>query len=156
MSAPEILRELHYRPNVAPQLLRDVLGVELPRYDGVRTEALDGGATRGDPPLVIVLSQVRTPVHAIVVDALDSCESKARLRWPEWTETVRARLGVETHAMIVTVDDVVERWAKQPVHLDDGRVFQPHVIGPSAIPSDGHATPVLVLMALASKITPRA
>ncbi|MBI2389237.1 MAG: hypothetical protein HYV09_06440 [Deltaproteobacteria bacterium] len=156
MSAPEILRELHYRPRVAPELLREVLGVELPRYDGVRAEALHGGPTGAAAPLVIVLSQVRTPVHAIVVDALDTCDSPARLRWPQWIETVRARLGVATHAMVVTVDDVVERWAKQPVHLDDGRVFQPHVIGPSAIPSDGRATPVLVLMTLASKITPRA
>jgi len=154
MPALDILRELRFRPRVAAELLRDVLHVTLPRYDGVRAEALDGSAPTDDGPLVVVLTSGRTPLAAILVDALDACDSPARVRWPRWADAVTARLSVEVHSMVVTIDEVVERWALQPVHLDHERVFQPHVVGPSAIPTDGQATPLLILMTLASKITP--
>jgi hypothetical protein len=152
----EILRELRYRPRVAPELLRDLLKVKLPQFDGVRVEALDGGRATDEAPLVVVLSFDRTPVHAIVVDAPDSCDSPARLLWPRWSAVVGERLSLPTAVMIVTVDEVVERWAGQPVHLPDGRSFHPFVVGPSSIPSDGQNTPNLVLMQLAARITGRA
>jgi hypothetical protein len=152
----EILRELRYRPRVAPELMRDLLKLSLPAFDGVRVEAIDGQRAGDDAPLVIVLSFERNPVHAIVVDAPDGPDSSARVLWPRWAAVVRDRLSLETSVLIVTVDEVVERWAQQPVHLPDGRTFQPHVVGPSCIPRDGQNTPNLVLMQLAARITGRA
>lgn len=152
----EILREFRFRPRVAPELLRDLLKVSLPPFDGVRVESLDGGRAGDEAPLVVVLSFERTHVAAIVVDAPDGCDSPARLLWPRWSSLVEERLSVRTLVMVVTVDDVVERWAQQPVHLPDGRSFEPCVVGPSSIPSDGQNTPNLVLMQLAARITGRA
>lgn len=152
----EILREFRYRPRVAPELLRDLLAQTLPAFDGVRVETLDGGKAGDDSPLVIVLSFARSPVYAIVVDAPDVPDSSARVLWPRWAAVVRDRLSLPTAVLIVTVDEVVERWAKQPVHLPDGRTFQPLVVGPSTIPRDGQNTPNLVLMQLAARITGRA
>lgn len=156
MPAPEILRELRFRPRIVAELLSEALGVRLPRYDGVDAQALDGGEAGDDPPLVVVLTHARVPQCAIVVDALVTCESPQRLMWPQWADEVAARIQVAVHSLIVTSDDVVETWAKQPVHLDDERIFQPHVIGPSAIPADGSRTPALVLMTIARRILPRA
>lgn len=156
MAANEIFRELRFRPRVVPELLVDVAGVKLPKYDSVTAESFDGGAPDDRSPLVVVTRHSLAPSAAIVVDALDTCESPSRLMWPQWADQIAARLGVATHSLIVTSDDVVENWARQPVHLEDGRVFQPHVIGPSAIPTDGSRTPALVLMTIARRILPRA
>lgn len=152
----EILRELRYRPRVAPELMRDLLQIMLPAFDGVRVEAIDGDRATDEAPLVVVLSFERTPVHAIVVDAPDGPDSSARLLWPRWAAVVRDRLSLTTSVLIVTVDEIVERWAKQPVHLPDGHTFEPHVVGPSSIPRDGQNTPNLVLMQLAARIRGRA
>lgn len=155
-SVLEILRELRYRPRVAPELMRDLLNLTLPRFDGVRVESLDGGRPGDAAPLVIVLSFERNPTYAIIVDAPDGPDSAARVLWPRWAAVVHDRLSLTTAVLIVTVDEVVERWAKQPVHLPDGRTFHPHVVGPSSIPRDGQNTPNLVLMQLAARITGRA
>lgn len=155
-SVLEILREFRYRPRVAPELMRDLLKVTVPSFDGVRVESLEGERADAAAPLVVVLSFQRTPVFAIVVDAPDGPDSAARLLWPRWSAVVRDRLSLETVVLIVTVDEVVERWAQQPVHLPDGHSFQPHVVGPSSIPRDGQNTPNLVLMQLAARITGRA
>ena len=156
MAAPEIFRELRYRPRVVAELLADVSGVALPKYDAATAESLDGGDADDKSPLVVVLRRGGEPQRAIVVDALDSCESPARLMWPQWAAAVAARLAVEVHSLVMTSEDVVEHWARQAVHLDEGRVFEPHVIGPSAIPSDGNRTPALVLMNIARRMLPRA
>lgn len=156
MAAPEIFRELRFRPRVVAELLADVAGVKLPKYDAVTAESLDGGPANDASPLVVVLSRANQRLAAIVVDALDTCESPARLMWPRWAEQVAARLAVDAHSLVMTSEDVVEHWARQPVHLEGERVFQPHVIGPSAIPADGNRTPALVLMTIARRILPRA
>ena len=156
MSAPEIFRELRFRPRVVAELLHDVLRVPLPSYDHVAAEGLDGGPPTDEAPLVVVLSQARFPQCAIVVDALDACELSSRLAWAKWADQVAERLQIAVLSVVVTSDDVVEHWAQQPVHVDDDRVFQPHVIGPSCIPTDGNRTPALVLMTIARKILPRA
>lgn len=155
-SVVEILREFRFRPRVAPELMRDLLKVTLPAFDGVRVESLDGVRADDNGPLVVVLSFERTPVFAVVVDAPDGPDSSARLLWPRWAAVVHERLSLNTVVLIVTVDEVVERWAQQPVHLPNGLSFRPHVVGPSSIPRDGQNTPNLVLMQLAARITGRA
>lgn len=152
----EIIREFRYRPRVAPELLRDLLSMKLPSFDGVRVEAIDGDRANDSDPLVVVLSFARVPVYAIVVDAPDSCDSAARLMWPRWARVVSERLAIATTVLVVTVDEVVERWAQQPVHLPEGEHFEPAVVGPSTIPRDGQNTPNLVLMQLAARITQQA
>jgi hypothetical protein len=153
-SAVEILRVFRYRPRLAAELLRESLGFAPPSFDGVRVEGLDGGAVSDRGPLVVVLTSGREPVLAIVVDALGDCDSSSRVRWPQWAEVASARIGCTAIVLIVTADVVVERWAKQPVHLPPGPPFEPFVLGPSAVPGHGgESTPILVLMTLAARIT---
>lgn len=153
----EIVREIRYRPRIAAELLRDVLAVQLPSFNGVRAETIDGGRIVVDhEPLLVVLTLEREPVFAIVVDAPADCDSPTRVQWPRWARAVADRLGTPSAVLIVTVDSLVERWAKQPVHLDREPPFHPFVIGPSSIPADGQNTPIIVLMALAAKITQQA
>lgn len=153
----EIVREIRYRPRIAAELLRDLVGVQLPSFNGVRTESVGGSLASGDQePLLIVLTLEREPVFSIVVDAPSDCDSPTRVQWPRWARTAADRLGTPSAVLIVTVDPVIERWAKQPVHLDGEPPFHPFVVGPSAIPSDGQKTPIIVLMALAAKITQQA
>lgn len=153
----EIVREIRYRPRIAAELLRDLLTVQLPSFNGVRAESIDGGASAADhEPLLVVLTLEREPVFSIVVDAPADCDSPTRVLWPRWARTAADRLGTPSAVLIVTVDPVIERWAKQPVHLTGEPPFHPFVIGPSSIPSDGQNTPIIVLMALAAKITQQA
>ncbi len=153
----EIVREIRYRPRIAAELLRDVHGVQLPSFNGVRAEALEGGQVSFDhEPLVVVLTLERGPVFSIVVDAPTDCDSAARVSWPRWARSVADRTSTPSAVLILTVDPIIERWAQQPVHLDGEPPFHPFVVGPSSIPTDGHNTPIIILMALAAKITQRA
>ncbi len=152
-SVAEILREFRYRPRLAPDLLREVLRVDVPTFESVRSENVDGGAPRDAETVVVVLVRDANPVHGIVIVAPDGCHSALRLSWPRWTKAVARRISAPTSTLVITADPVVERWARQPVHLPPEPPFEPYVIGPSAIPSDGQNTPVLVLMALAARIT---
>jgi hypothetical protein len=153
----EIVREIRYRPRIAAELLRDLLTVQLPSFNGVRSESINGERATGDhEPLLIVLTLERDPVFSIVVDAPADCDSPTRVLWPRWARIASDRLSTPCAVLIVTIDPVIERWAKQPVHLDGEPPFYPFVIGPSSIPSDGQKTPIIVLMALAAKITQRA
>lgn len=153
----EIVREIRFRPRIAAELLRDLLAVQLPSFNGVRAESISGAAAgTDDEPLLVVLTLEREPVFSIVVDAPADCDSPTRVLWPRWARTAADRLATPSAVLIVTTDPVVERWAKQPVHIDDEPPFHPFVIGPSSIPSDGQKTPIIVLMALAAKITQQA
>lgn len=153
----EIVREIRYRPRIAAELLRDLLAVQLPSFNGVRAESLEGGRVSADhEPLLVVLTLEREPVFSIVVDAPADCDSPTRVQWPRWARAVADRLGTPSAVLIITVDPLIERWAKQPVHLDGEPPFHPFVVGPTSIPTDGQNTPIIVLMALAAKITQRA
>ena len=152
----EIVREIRYRPRIAAELLRDLLAVQLPSFNGLRSESIDGGRAADSEPLLVVLTLEREAVFSIVVDAPADCDSPTRVLWPRWARIAAERLRTPTAVLIVTIDPVIERWAKQPVHLDGEPPFHPFVIGPSSIPSDGQNTPIIVLMALAAKITQQA
>jgi hypothetical protein len=153
----EIVREIRYRPRIAAELLRDLLAVQLPSFNGLRAESLGGGSASADQePLLVVLTLEREPVFSIVVDAPSDCDSPTRVLWPRWARSAADRLNTPSAVLIITIDPVIERWAKQPVHLEGEPPFHPFVIGPSSIPSDGQKTPIIVLMALAAKITQQA
>lgn len=152
-TSTKILQTFRFRPRLAADLLREVLHAALPAFEGVRVEGLDGGSPEEGAPVVVVLTRARTPVRGIVVEAPESCENGDRMTWPQHARHVASRIGAEADVLVVTSDLVVERWAKQPVHLPEG-AFAPNVLGPSSLSSDTpQTTPVLVLMTLASLVT---
>lgn len=152
MTSNEIIRTFRFTPRFAPDLIREVVHVSLPQFDGVRVEGFTGGPPEGEP-LLIVLTKKRAPVHAIVVSSPNECDNQLRVEWPRWVGHVEDRLGAPCTVLIVTSDLVVERWAKQPIHLARG-TFAPTVLGPSALAADlPPTTPVLLLMTLSSLVS---
>ena len=124
-------------PGLARTLLRGV-GIELP--DGV------------DEVGSIDLSQVTSPSYAsdmvlrvrvgdelyaacVVVEVqLDKDEEK-RLTWPVYVTAARRSLGCPAVLLVVTPDDGVARWAKQPIEIGHpGFTLAPVVIGRERVP----------------------
>jgi hypothetical protein len=124
------------RPELAPELLRDALSVELPAYTEVRIESAD--LSQVAPPeyhadLVVLLVDGR-PVFGIVMEAqLDTVERK-RFTWPLYAMALRAHLECQACVLVVTPYPNVAGWAAQPIVTGPGSVFQPLVVGPDGVP----------------------
>jgi hypothetical protein len=92
------------RPELAPELLRDVLGVALPAYAEARVEAADlsdviPAEYRADLVVLLVDGQ---PVLAIVVEAQLQKDERKPFSWPVYLAGLRAlrvpRLHPRGHA----------------------------------------------------------
>jgi len=124
------------RPELAPELLRVALHVQLPAYSEVRLESADltdiePAAYRAD--LVILLVEGK-PVLGIVVEVQLSAKREKRFSWPVYVAGLRARLRCPACVLVVTPTESVARWCREPIALGPGNVFVPLVIGPAAVP----------------------
>jgi hypothetical protein len=124
------------RPQLAPELLRDVLQVELPAYAEARIEAADltdinPAEYRAD--LVVLLVDGK-PVLGIVVEVQLSPDPQKRFTWPVYVAGLRARLRCPACLLVVTASDRVASWCREPIEIGPGHSFSPLVIGPSAVP----------------------
>jgi len=124
------------RPGLAPELLRDVLGFDLPHYTEARIDSADltdvqPAEYRAD--LVILLVD-GVPVLGIVIEAQLSTDRRKLYVWPAYTANLRARLELPVCLLVVTADDAVARWAAKPIDLGGGNRFTPLVLGPSGVP----------------------
>jgi hypothetical protein len=124
------------RPELAPELLRDVLGIELPAYTEARIDSAEltdivPAEYRAD--LVILLVDGR-PVLGIVVEVQLGKDPRKRFTWPVYAAGLRARLECDACVLVVTADDAVAAWAAEPVALGGGSVFRPLVVGPRGVP----------------------
>ena len=86
------------RPELAPELLRDVLGLQLPRWTEARVESAELTEVvpteyRGD--LVVLLLEGK-PCFAIVVEVQLSWNEDKRKRWPLYLTSLRSRVGCPT------------------------------------------------------------
>src|ERR1043165_1270132 len=107
------------RPELAPELLHDVLGVELPRYTEVRLEPAE--LTEAVPveyraDLVVLLVNGE-PVLAIVVEAQLQRDERKRYSWPVYVAGIRARLECPALLLVVTPTEDVADWAAAPIAL---------------------------------------
>jgi hypothetical protein len=121
---------------LAPELLRDVLHVELPQFTGARIDSADltdmqPAEYRAD--LVILLFD-GVPVYGIVVEVQLQPDDRKRFVWPAYVTNLRARLELPVCLLVVTADEVTARWASKPAELGGGNVFRPRVLGPAAVP----------------------
>jgi hypothetical protein len=120
------------RPELAPELLRDALGLALPAYSEVRTESSD--LTQIVPAqyladLVVRLLDGRS-VLAIVVEVQVARDDQKR-----WNlSALRARAGCPAVVLVVAPDAAVARWAAETIALGPGSSVQPWVLGPDAVP----------------------
>jgi hypothetical protein len=131
-----LLQLFRNRPPLAPELLRDALGVALPAYTEVRIESADLGDLRPvelRADLVVLLCD-DTPVLGIVVEAQLRRDRRKHFTWPAYVAGLRARIHCPVCLLVVTTDDRVARWAAEPIDLGGGNRFTPLVLGPAGVP----------------------
>ncbi len=125
------------RPTLAPELLRDALGVGLPAWSEARVESAELTEvvpTEYRADLVVLLLEGK-PVFAIVVEVQLSRDEDKRKTWPLYLASLRSRVGCPTALLVVAPEASVARWCAQPIELGHpGFVLQPLVAGPDAIP----------------------
>lgn len=131
-----LLYLFHNRPELAPELLRNVLHVELPAYTEARIEAaelseIQPAQYRAD--LVVPLYDGK-PVLGIVVEVQLAPDADKPFVWPVYVAGLRARIRCRVCLLVVTADDAVARWAQRPIEIGAGNRFQPLVLGPSGVP----------------------
>ena len=126
------------RPELAPELLRDALGVELPAYAEARVESADltevvPAEYRAD--LVVLLVDDK-PVLGIVVEVQLELKEDDRkfFTWPSYLANLRARLECETCVLVVTPSEAVATRARKPIRLGPGSTVNLFVVGPNAVP----------------------
>ena len=124
------------RPELAPELLSGVLGVELPAYTEVRIDSAELSSVlpaeyRAD--LVVLLVDGK-PVLGIVVEVQLGRDPRKRFTWPVYATGLRARLQCDACVLVVTADDAVAAWAAEPIAIGGGSLFKPLVIGPRGVP----------------------
>ncbi len=146
------------RPSLAPELLRDALGVPLPEHETVRLE--DADLTQVVPTAyhadLVVLLLRGAPVLGIVVEAQLARDEEKRFTWPLYAAALRARLRCPACVLVVAPDPQVAAWASRPIETGQPRsAYVPLVLGPGAVPvvTDGAeaagAPELAVLSALA-------
>ena len=124
------------RPELAPELLRDVMHMNLPRYTLARIDCAELNEvqpTEYRADLVVLLLD-EVPVLGIVVEAQLSADARKRFVWPVYVASLRARLKCPVCLLVVTADESVARWAARPVDLGGGNCFVPMVLRPSGVP----------------------
>lgn len=126
------------RPELAPELLRDVLGVALPTYAEARIDSADltdAQPTEYRADLVVLLVDGK-PVLGIVVEVQLELKKEDRklYTWPVYVANLRARLECPVCVLVVTPSETVAERARAPIELGPGSTVTPFVVGPKAVP----------------------
>ena len=120
------------RPELAPELLRDALGVELAFYAEARFEACDlSYEERADLVLLLVDGK---PTLAIVIEISIEKDECGRRSWPAYVTGVRKRFGCPALLLVLAWSDAVADWARAPVRIRNGSTLIAHVVGPKDVP----------------------
>jgi hypothetical protein len=135
----ELLIELFRKqPELAAQLLRDALHVELPAYTEARLASSDltelvPTEFRADAVVLLVDGK---PVLGVIVEAQLSRDERKRFTWPAYVSVLRARHQCPVELLVLTPDRAVAAWASTPVSVDlaGSAALRPRVLGPETIP----------------------
>src|SRR5664280_367446 len=124
------------RPELAPTLLREALGVALPSYTEARIESATltnvlPAEYRAD---MVVLLIDGKPVLGIVIEVQLQPDEQKRYSWPAYVAGLRARFHCPCCLLVVTVDNGTARWASAPIDLGPGGSLSPLVLGPEGVP----------------------
>ena len=124
------------RPQFAAELMTDVLGIELPTFTDVRLadaklNTLVPVEYEADAMVVLVKDR---PVYGVVVESQLRRDDRKHYTWPLYAVAARARHQCPFAVIVVTPEQAVVEWARQPIDIGDGMMFRPRVIGPDGIP----------------------
>ncbi len=138
---PSLLHEgiialVRERPELAADLLRELLNVSLPVF----TEARLAEATLNDlvpteyrADAVVLLVDGR-PVFGIILEAQLHVDPDKAFTWPLYAVSARARFRCPFVVLVVTADADTARWAARPVELGGDVAWRSLVVGPKGIP----------------------
>lgn len=124
------------RPELAAELLRDALGVELPAYTEARIESaeltdIEPAARYAD--LVVLLVDGK-PVLGIVVEVQLAPDEDKPFTWPVYVANLRARIRCPVDLLVVAPDPKVATWASRPIRLGERGTFAAFVVGSEGVP----------------------
>ena len=136
LSHETLLLLFRNRPELAPELMREVLGVELPAYAEARIESAEltdvqPAEYRAD---LVVLLYDGKPVWGIVVEVQLGIDERKHYAWPMYAAGLRARMRCPVGVLVISAHESVARWARAPIDLGCGNFFKPLALGPSAVP----------------------
>jgi hypothetical protein len=145
MSSPSLIHEgvialVRDNPAFAASLLRDLLNVDVPRFDEARlmeaalNELVPVEYHADAVVLFDVIYNKKEPVFGTIFEVQLERKDRKRYTWPLYAVAARARYECPFVVTAVTPDPTVARWANQPIDLGDGMIFRPRVIGPEGIP----------------------
>jgi len=145
MSSPSLIHEgvialVRDNPAFAASLLRDLLHVDVPRFDEARlTEAtlneLVPVEYHADAVVLFdLIDDKKQPVFGTIFEVQLERKDRKRYTWPLYAAAARARYECPFVVTAVTPDPAVAKWASQPIDQGDGMIFRPRVIGPEGIP----------------------
>jgi hypothetical protein len=131
-----LLQLFRNRPELAPELLREALQLELPAYTEARVESADFSQlapTEYHADLVVLLVD-DAPVLGIVVEVQLAQKPRKRFTWPLYLTALRAKLECDACVFVIAPNMEVARWAAEPIRLGFSSTILPLVVGPAGIP----------------------
>jgi hypothetical protein len=131
----ELFRE---RPELAPDLLADTLGLPVPEYQDavvVSGDLTDLTATEYRADAAVMLTDAGLTVMAVVVEVQPGRDIDKPWTWPVYLTTLRARLRCPTVLFVVCVDPGTARWCSKPIDLGHpGWQLRHIVLSPERVP----------------------
>lgn len=120
-----------------PELVRALLGESGVVQTGVARQAdaiLTTPELRAD--LVVLFGRARRlPKLAVVVEVQRSRERDKRFAWPHYETSARSKHRCDACVLVLTTNDALARWSKQPVRVGPLNTFRALVIGPGDLPA---------------------
>jgi hypothetical protein len=138
---PSLLHEgiialVRERPELAADLLRELLHVSLPAFTEARlAEASlnDLVPTEYHADAVVLLVEGQA-VFGIILEAQLHVDRHKPFTWPMYAVSARARYRCPFVVLVVTPDAETARWAAKTVDLGGGLAWRAFVVGPEGIP----------------------
>jgi hypothetical protein len=131
-----LLHLFNNRPELAPELLREALQVDLPEYSEARIASADltdiqPAEYRADLVLHLMADK---PLLGIIVEVQLQSDERKKFVWPAYAMTLRARLECPVCVLVITNKNAVAKWAAAPISTGHGSNFTPLVLGPAGVP----------------------
>ncbi|WP_327584329.1 hypothetical protein OHA25_52450 [Nonomuraea sp. NBC_00507] len=125
------------RPQLAVEILRDLLGVQLPATPLIRVEDSTFNTRRSDDieaDLLFVLGSPQDPAHAIIVE-IQQDKSKEPRQLARYAAALWLMLGCDVTVLVICPDRGVADHYAQPIDSGlTGYRLQARVLGPDGIP----------------------
>ncbi|WP_046471618.1 RpnC/YadD family protein [Allosalinactinospora lopnorensis] len=134
----EILIKLFQnQPKLAPDLLGEVFGLDVPAHTRASLACGDFGDVRPTELRADAVVTLRTDeaVMSIIVEVQRKRDHGKRQSWPVYLTTLHARVGCPAVLLVICPDPAVARWCANPIDIGHPDwSLRPLVIGPDAVP----------------------